>query len=101
MDGNGEGLDHASAVSLPEQSWSCPWPAEAEAERIDEQTVIIRVVVNADGFAASAEMLEDPGHGFGRAAVACALHTRFTPARDRKGRPVRAVSPPIRVRFTR
>jgi protein TonB len=93
--------DQGSAVSLGEQSWSCPWPRAAEADRIDEQTVVIHVVVAADGTAESVEVLSDPGHGFAEAAAACALRTRFTPARDRAGRAVRAASPPIRVRFTR
>jgi protein TonB len=93
--------DHASAVSLESEKWSCPWPREADAEQIDEQTVVLRVVVDARGAAEQAMVLADPGHGFGPAAVACALRTRFVPARDRSGEVVRSVSPPIRVRFTR
>ena len=97
--------DRSSRVSLDDQSWSCPWPREADAEQIDEQTVVIRVVVGPDGGADSVDIVSvstaDPGHGFARAAATCALHTRFTPARDRSGDPVRARSPPIRVRFTR
>jgi periplasmic protein TonB len=96
-----ETIDASSAVSLESQAWSCPWPAEADAERIDEQTVVIRVVVDAAGNAESATVLLDPDHGFGIAAVSCAMRTRFTPARDPKGTPIRAQSPPIRVRFTR
>ncbi|HET6149190.1 MAG TPA: energy transducer TonB [Polyangia bacterium] len=95
------GPDRSRAISLEEQSWSCPWPREGDTDQIDEQTVIIRVVVGADGKARSAEVLSDPGHGFGPAAVACAMRTRFTPALDRQGEPVRARSPPIKVRFTR
>jgi periplasmic protein TonB len=93
--------DRSSAVALEAQSWSCPWPQEADAEQIDEQSVIIRVVVTPDGAADSVEVVSDPGHGFGRAATTCALQTRFTPARDGAGTPIRARSPPIRVRFTR
>jgi protein TonB len=63
--------------------------------------VVLRVVVDASGTADSARVLADPGHGFGAAAVACALRTRFVPARARDGTPVRSTSPPIRVRFTR
>lgn len=96
-------VNRATAVALPEQRWSCPWPAEADAdaERIDEQTVVIRVVVNAEGVAETAEIIAEPGHGFGKAAVVCALETRFMPAHDREGHAMRASSPPIRVRFTR
>jgi protein TonB len=94
-------IDRASPVSLESESWSCPWPREADSEQIDEQTVILRVVVNASGTAEKATVLADPGHGFGAAAVACALRTRFVPARGRSGEVVRSTSPPIRVRFTR
>ena len=93
--------DRASSVSLESERWSCPWPREADAEQIDEQTVVLRVVVGASGAAERATVLADPGHGFGAAAVACALRTRFVPARARSGEAVRSLSPPIRVRFTR
>ena len=91
----------SSPVSLASESWSCPWPAEADAEQIDEQVVILRVVVSASGDPRSATVLADPGHGFGFAALACAMRTHFTPALDAKGDPTAAASPPIRVRFTR
>jgi periplasmic protein TonB len=94
-------IDRARPVSLESEKWSCPWPREADAEQIDEQTVVLRVVVDAGGAAEQATVLADPGHGFGAAAVACALRTRFVPARDGNGEAVRSVSPPIRVRFTR
>ena len=93
--------DRASPVSLENENWSCPWPPEAGAQQVDEQTVVIRVVVGLEGTAEQATVLADPGHGFGEAAVACAMRTRFTPARDKRGAAVRATSPPIRVRFTR
>jgi protein TonB len=93
--------DRSRPVRLEGTEWRCPWPREADAEAIDEQVVVIRVVVRPDGTAESPEVLEDPGYGFGPAAAACALKTRFEPALDRQGRPIRAPSPPIRVRFTR
>jgi len=93
--------DLSSKVALQEQDWQCPWPREAEGEPIDEQVVILRVVVRPDGSAERAALMRDPGHGFGEAALACALRTRFAPARDRDGKPVKQQSPPIRVRFTR
>jgi protein TonB len=98
--GPGSG-DRSGGVALEDQNWSCPWPREADAERIDEQTVVIKLVVAPDGTVESATVLSDPGHGFGPAATSCALRTRFNPARDRDGRSIRAVSPPIVVRFTR
>lgn len=91
----------ARAVSLADQNWSCPWPREADAEQIDRQTVVIRVIVTAGGKVESARVLSDPGYGFGAAATACALRTQFAPAHDRDGQPIRAASPPIRITFTR
>jgi protein TonB len=93
--------DLSSAVALQEQNWSCPWPHEAEGEPIDEQVVVLRVWVRADGSVESASLTRDFGHGFGQAAVACALRTHFVPAKDRAGHALRAQSPPIVVRFTR
>jgi periplasmic protein TonB len=114
--GQGDGLDTPGAstgaeedsvkdlsrnVSLENQRWACPWPREADAEQLDEQTVVIRVVVDALGIVDSVTVIADPGRGFGQAAAGCAMRTRFTPARDRLGQPVKAKSPLIRVKFTR
>jgi periplasmic protein TonB len=88
-------------VGLPRQDWDCPWPPEAEALSIDEQFVLIRVVVRADGSVASADLISDPGYGFGPFALACARQQRFPAATDDAGRPITATSPPIRMRFTR
>jgi protein TonB len=98
--GSGE-ADHSSAVALEDPDWRCPWPREAEDEQIDRQIAMVRVVVRPDGSVESAQILSDAGHGFGQAAVACAMRTQFVPARDARGRAIRAQSPPIRVRFTR
>lgn len=94
-------VDRSGGVSLAEKSWACPWPHEADTQQIDEQVVVIKVVVGPEGRVESATLVSDPGHGFGAAAIACALHTRFVAARDRDGRPVRSESPPVRVQFTR
>lgn len=88
-------------VSLKSEQWRCPWPAEALAQDLYEQAVIVRAWVRPDGSVEQAWVVSDPGFGFGAAAVACSLRTRFNPARDADGNPVRALSPPIRVRFTR
>ena len=95
------GADRSRAVALDGDEWRCAWPREADAAQIDQQWVVLRVRVRRDGRAASARLVSDPGHGFGRAAVACALSTRFEPARDADGDAIEADSPPIRVRFTR
>jgi protein TonB len=91
----------ARAVALDQAAWNCPWPAEADAEQINEQTVVLRATVRADGRADRVDVLSDPGFGFGDAARACALRTRFEPARDTAGQPIPSQSPPIRVHFYR
>jgi len=95
------GPSRARAVSLDQAAWSCPWPAEADAEQVNEKTVVLRARVQPDGRAQTVEVLSDPGFGFGAAARACALATRFEPARDADGRPIAAQSAPIRVHFYR
>ncbi|MDD9944662.1 MAG: TonB family protein [Myxococcales bacterium] len=91
----------ARPVQLLGGEWRCDWPEAAVVQDIYEQFVVIRVVVRADGTVERATTDTDPGHGFGRAAVECARRMRFSPARDASGLPVRATSPPIRVRFMR
>jgi TonB family protein len=61
----------------------------------------VRVTVGPEGRVESVRLVSDPGWGFGAAAVRCARAARFGPALDLQGRPVRASSPPIRVRFSR
>ncbi|WP_338866163.1 TonB family protein [Myxococcus stipitatus] len=97
----GTGGSQARPIQLSARNWSCPWPKEADALRIDNQTVVLRVAVDAEGDVTSTELLSDPGHGFGQAALTCARKARFDTALDREGHPYAAVSPPIRVRFIR
>jgi protein TonB len=101
--GNGEAAtpSRARPVSLDQSAWNCPWPAEADARQVDQETVVIRVAVGIDGHADRVEVLQDPGFGFGPAARQCALATRFGAARDPVGDPIAALSPPIRVHFFR
>jgi protein TonB len=97
----GPGSSKARTVQLPDSGFRCSWPQSAVAEDIYEQFVVLRADVRADGTAERVTIIDDPGHGFGAAAVKCALSTRFMPARNERGEPIRALSPPIRVRFTR
>jgi periplasmic protein TonB len=103
--GHGDGQaarSRAKPVSLDQASWNCPWPAEADARQVDQETVVIRVAVRPDGRVERADVLDDPGFGFGRAARECALTSRaFAPALDANGTPVGGMSPPIRVHFYR
>ncbi|HEY2732027.1 MAG TPA: ferric siderophore ABC transporter substrate-binding protein [Polyangia bacterium] len=100
-DGAGTTRSQARPVSLDQEAWSCPWPADADAQQVNEQTVVLRATVRADGRAERVDVLADPGYGFGAAARLCALATRFEPARDPAGQPVTSLSPPIRVHFFR
>lgn len=95
------GPDRSRPVALATEDWSCPWPASAEATDIDDQVAVVRVVVKADGTPASARVVSDPGNGFGPAAVVCAMRASYRPAHNRAGHPIRALSPPIQVRFSR
>jgi periplasmic protein TonB len=104
-DGSGDGTprahSQARAVSLDQAAWNCPWPAEADAQQINEQTVVLRATVGADGRVERVDVLSDPGFGFGSTARLCAMRTRFEPARASAGEPIGAVSPPLRVHFFR
>jgi hypothetical protein len=91
----------ARAVRLAGGNWRCAWPHEASDLERDEQIVVIRAQVKANGDIASVNVVQDPGHGFRAAAIACAGRQRLDPALDAEGRPIASLSPPIRVRFTR
>ena len=91
----------AQAVRLRDGEWSCRWPSEADALDLDEQTVVLKVHVGADGNVRDVRNLDDPGHGFAAAARQCAQRTAFEPALDGSGNPIDAWSPAIRVHFTR
>jgi protein TonB len=100
-DGGASARSQARAVSLDQAAWNCPWPAEADAQQVNEQTVVLQAAVGVDGRVERVDVLADPGFGFGPAARLCALRTRFEPARAAAGQPIAAVSPPIRVHFFR
>jgi protein TonB len=80
--------------------WRCPFPPEADSDQVDEAAAIIEVVVGADGKAQRANILSDPGHGFGREAKQCAMREAYVPAMDREGHNV-ASSKKFRVKFER
>lgn len=80
-------------------SWSCPWPAEADA--IDDAVAVVQITVDPAGRAARVDLVNDPGYGFGREARRCALRETYAPALDRDGRAVLGTTKPIRVRFAR
>ena len=93
--------DLSRAVSLAGGTdWKCPWPAEADAEQMDEAKVEIDVAVGPDGRPSKVAIVTDPGFGFAREAKSCALRQSYNPAHDRDGKPI-ASSKKFRVRFER
>lgn len=91
----------AQPVRLEVRNWVCPWPEQADLLAVDEERVVLKVDVDAQGRVTAASVVTDPGYGFGAAALRCARQHRFLPATDVAGRPIAASSPPIRVRFSR
>jgi len=82
-------------------AWRCPFPPEAESDQVDQAVATIVVTVGSDGSPTAVTVVGDPGHGFGRAARACAFGRRYTPGLDGSGAVHVATTAPIRVRFTR
>jgi protein TonB len=80
---------------------ACPFPAEADFARIDHASVVLQVHVLSDGHTGAISIISDPGHGFGRAAAACARNMIYSIARDRHGKSIEADAPPTTIRFTR
>lgn len=78
----------------------CPFPAEADAEQVDEAYVGIEVKVSSDGRAESVGITRDPGHGFGREARKCALREKYTPALNVDGLALPGVYK-VNIHFTR
>jgi protein TonB len=80
----------------------CDFPVEADPAGIDHASVTVVVTVGPNAAAELVEVVDDPGHGFGRAARSCVLtKLKFLPARDRDGTLLRAKTPPTIIRFTR
>ncbi len=94
--------DRSRAPSLANGTdWSnCPFPPEADTAQIDQASVTIEISVGADGAPIHAAVLRDPGNGFGREAVRCAMRERYTPGLDHAGNPI-AARFQVRARFSR
>jgi protein TonB len=100
----GDGLTAAGDLSQsPRLRESDPcrgyFPSSA---RDDVAAAVVRVIVNQQGIATSANVVsESPsGQGFGAAARTCMLQQRFSPALDRQGRPA-ATAVNVNVKFSR
>lgn len=72
-------------MSLEKENCSCPTLREGPRIVADRQTVTIRVAVILEGRAREATILVDPDAEFGQPATACAIRTRLSSARDKRG----------------
>lgn len=83
----GPRIDRSRAAQILNKSnlERCPFPAEADAEQVDEAAVGIEVKVGPDGRAETVAVTRDPGHGFGREARKCALREKYAPALNAEG----------------
>lgn len=84
------------ATLTPGTKWDCPFPASATKA---DANVLVVVHVEPDGKPVSADVLEDPGNGFGDAAKKCALEKAYVAAHDVNGQPVRAATFPFYIHF--
>ncbi len=107
----GVGTAPGPAVGTPDRSrpatrsgssdWKCPWPSEADAEQIDDAYVTVQISVKPDGHAAKVNVINDPGHGFGREARLCAMRETYNNALDRDGIAIPGETRPFRIHFER
>lgn len=84
------------ASITPGTKWDCPFPSGAAKA---DANVLVVVHVESDGKPVSADVLEDPGAGFGDAAKKCALDKAYVAAHDVNGQPVRAATFPFYIHF--
>jgi hypothetical protein len=84
-------VDRSRTLSVRNSNWHCDFPSEADSEQIDQMVVPTEVTVGADGRVTNARATKDPGFGFARAAVQCALRqgaATFDLALDIDGHPI-------------
>lgn len=84
------------ASITPGTKWDCPFPSDTAKA---DANVLVVVHVENDGKPVSADVLEDPGGGFGEAAKKCALEKAYVAAHDVNGQPVRAATFPFYIHF--
>ncbi len=81
---------------------SCPFPPEADVENQHQARVQLVVNVSKEGKPTSVTILSDPGYGFARATIQCAMRYRgYQVALDKWGNPVASATRPFTLRYTR
>lgn len=88
-------------AKLKNASMDCPFPPEADTEKVDYGLVRLVVRVDETGKPLRVMVVADPGHGFGRAARKCLLNQVYVPGRDEAGTAIVSDTRPIVVRFSR
>jgi len=97
-----QGPDRSRTAALGGGSeWSCPFPQEADTAQVDEAYVTLRVDVRPDGTPTAVRVLGDPGNGFGREALRCAMNRRYATALDHEGNAIPGTTKAFRVHFSR
>jgi protein TonB len=94
-------VDRSRPASPQGGSFSCSHLFPTGFDIPDEAAVRIVVRVRADGSAERVSVLNDPGHGFGAAAISCAMSQRYQPALDSQGLNTASNTPPFVIRFRR
>jgi len=80
---------------------NCPFPPESNEAQQNYARAVVTVLVGTDGRAKSVTIVSDPGFGFGRAAMRCAMAETYSVGKDRFGNPVAKTTPPIAFNFRR
>jgi len=78
----------------------CPFPVEADRTGIEGATVVLRVQVDASGMPVGADVVDDPGYGFGRAGAECAMKARYAPAMDADGHAIAGTTGLFRLTYS-
>jgi periplasmic protein TonB len=95
------GFDRSRGLALAGGlDWRCAFPPEADDADVERGTAVLRIAADAHGRVRDVRVLQDSGHGFGRAARNCAFSKTFVPARGAGGQPVAGVLI-VNVRFVR
>ena len=73
------------SVPQLDSTWKCH--VREDVPNLDKLSAFIAIHVGPDGVPQTVDVLDDPGHGLGESARACALQQKFRPAVDGSGKP--------------